>query len=125
MAAVPNGQRHGAEKVWLHRFVKRCRRGDGVKIDHRNGDGLDCRQANLRDCTVAQNQMNRRKRSMITSSRFKGATRFAERRLWTAQLKAGGRRWFLGNWADEEDAALAYDVAAQIAFGEFASLNGV
>lgn len=42
---------------------------------------------------------------------------------WRAQIKVGGRNHWLGSFADEEDAARAYDLAAEEAFGEYAWLN--
>jgi hypothetical protein len=42
---------------------------------------------------------------------------------WVATIKAGGRRRHLGYFADELEAAGAYDAAAKELHGEHAGLN--
>lgn len=87
--------------------------------DHRNGDGLDNRRANLRQATKAQNNRNRRK--TVGRSRLKGVSLYQGR--WRAQIKFAGRQTHLGSFANEDDAGRAYDAAAREHFGEFSALN--
>lgn len=89
------------------------------RTDHRNGDGLDNRRANLRRATKAQNNRNRRK--TIGYSKYKGVGWHENR--WCAQIKVNGKKIHLGRFISEEDAARAYDAAARREFGEFAALN--
>lgn len=89
--------------------------------DHRNGDGLDNRRANLREATQAQNLCNRRPRR--GPSGFKGVTWSARRKTWKAQITAAGKNYHLGYFADPAEAARSYDAAARELHGEFASLN--
>lgn len=91
-------------------------------VDHRNGNGLDNRRSNLRAATQSQNMMNIRKFA-DTSSRFKGVNWDRDRECWRAQIRVSGRNRSLGRFTDEVKAALAYDCAARINFGEFAALN--
>lgn len=91
---------------------------DAPEVDHRNGDRVDNRRANLRAATHLQNCQNARPKGQ---SRFKGVSRYRER--WHARIKVPGRRIDLGSFHDEESAARAYDVAAREHFGEFARLN--
>jgi hypothetical protein len=86
-------------------------------VDHRNGDGLDNRRANLRPATIAQNHANMRKYG--GSSDFKGVSLIRSTGNWRAAV--AGK--YVGSFADEIDAALAYDRAARLRFGEFAALN--
>lgn len=103
--------------IQMHNLIMGC-----IGIDHANGDGLDNQRSNLRIATTAQNGANRRKQEG-TSSVFKGVTWHKERRRWIAIIRIGGKRRHLGRFANEEDAARAYDAAAFAAWGEFAHLN--
>lgn len=91
----------------------------GALVDHANGDGLDNRRANLRLATRAQNMQNRRIQS--GSSRFKGVS--WDDGSWRSYISCNGTRMWLGNFADEENAARAYDERARELFGPFAALN--
>lgn len=108
-----------ARKVSLHRFIMGTPKG--VQIDHRNGDGLDCRKENLRPATQTQNNGNRKKGKRGTSS-YKGV-RLRSYGRWQAKIKCNGVQRSLGHFSDEESAARAYDAAAVEVFGEFARLN--
>ena len=46
----------GESLVLLHRFI--LEPPDGVDVDHKNLDGLDCRRKNMRLATSAQNNSN-------------------------------------------------------------------
>lgn len=106
-------------KIGLHNLIV-----GAPRVDHRNGNGLDNRRENLRECTQRQNIRNTRKRA--SASRFKGVTfqrdRATHAKPWLAQIK-GERKQNLGRYATEEEAARAYDRAASTMFGEFAKLN--
>lgn len=91
-------------------------------IDHINGDPGDNRAVNLREATQAQNSKNAKKQRG-TSSRFKGVCWHKQAMKWLASIHADGQRHSLGLFADEEDAARAYDLAASQLHGEFASPN--
>lgn len=90
--------------------------------DHQNHNGLDNRRSNLRVCTQAQNQRNRRPRRDSTS-KYKGVSWSIRARKWRAGIKANGHSTSLGSFDDEMEAALAYDRNAVELFGEFAYLN--
>lgn len=105
--------------VYMHREIMRP--APGRQVDHANHDRLDNRRANLRVCTVSENQGNQLARRR--TSRFKGVSFCRAHRRWRAHITAGGRHQALGSFSSEEAAALAYDKAARQHFGEFAYLN--
>lgn len=91
-------------------------------VDHIDGDGLNNRRANLREATVRQNNRNLRKTTGHTSQ-YKGVSLYKSTAKWCAQIRVNGRTIGLGHHADEVAAAVAYDRAARLYFGEFAALN--
>lgn len=105
--------------VYMHRLIT-----GWPMTDHINHDGLDNRRRNLRPATSAQNAANRRPH-IGSSSRYKGVGWNRRGRNWTAVINVGGRRWYLGHFTNEEDAALAYNAAALDAYGDYAWLNPV
>ncbi len=125
----PDGVAHAATRlpdtkalVRMHRLI--LGPPAGIQVDHRNGNGLDNRRANLRLATDRQNKGNAGLRSNNTSG-FKGVTWCRQTNRWKARIgnsEAGSRGW-LGRFATAEDAARAYDAAAVEFFGEFAILN--
>lgn len=104
----------------LHRAIICARAGDVV--DHIDGNGLNCVRHNLRFVTPAQNSQNRMA-SRNTSSPFKGVTFHKQTRKWESHIRHEGHKRHLGLFADEADAARAYDAAALDLFGGYAALN--
>lgn len=88
-------------------------------IDHINGDGHDNRISNLRDCTQAQNNRNRRIDERNKSG-FKGVSWHKGARRWRATIMHMGKQKHLGFYDDPALAHEAYMTAAQTAFGAFA-----
>jgi hypothetical protein len=95
---------------------------EGMVCDHVNHNGQDNRQRNLRNCTVAQNNLNRR-HYRNSRSRYKGVWWCKCMQMWGAEIQAGGAAEFLGYFAREIEAARAYDAAARRRHGAFACLN--
>jgi hypothetical protein len=112
----------GYTTILMHRLVINAKSGE--QIDHVNGNPLNNRRCNLRKCTNAQNQMNRRKSSGRLSI-FKGVTYHKGCEKWQAQIKTNQRSVYLGLFKNEADAALAYNEKAIEVFGEYARLNDV
>jgi hypothetical protein len=91
-------------------------------VDHRNGDSLDNRRANLRIATRAQNCFNRRKKGNA-SSKYLGVHFDKRHGLWAANIKCRGKSTWLGYFKSEKEAACTHDRAAIKYHGEFARLN--
>lgn len=112
------------QTVQMHREILGLQPGDGILADHRDLDGLNNQKSNLRVCTKSQNcsNTNGRKRR----GRFKGARQHTGRsKPWMSQITINRKTYNLGYFYTEEAAALAYNEAAKINFGEFARLNQV
>ena len=109
--------------VYMHQLITGF--PPGTLVDHRNGDGLDCRRENMRPATWSQNAMNRAKTKRKCTSRFKGVHFRKERSKspWQATIRFDGKQRPIGCFETEEDAARAYNAAAIKHFGEFARIN--
>jgi hypothetical protein len=108
----------GRSGVLLHRFILGLS-DPSVEVDHRDGDALNNRRANLRQATRQQNNTNRGK--WASKAGFKGVHKKGNK--WYAAIWRDGRSVRLGNFTDPNKAAIAYNRAAREAFGEFAKLN--
>lgn len=89
--------------IYLHREVLGLRKGDGLEVDHINGDRLDNRRANLRVATAAQNQQN--VPSYEGTSSYRGVHWDSRVRAWRASATLAGRKYELGCFASELAAA--------------------
>ncbi len=113
------GVLHRAHRLaWLHVHGRWPPEG----IDHINGDGLDNRMVNLRECTQQQNNGNRKRLSRHNTSGYRGVTWKADRSKWKAYISRNDRQCHLGYFDTAEDAYEAYCAAARAHFREFASV---
>lgn len=91
-------------------------------IDHRNGNGLDNRRENLRECGQSKNSGNTMLRKTNTSG-YKGVSYEKDTGKWLAQIRIGGKKTRLGSFLTPEQAGLVYDAAARAEWRIFACLN--
>lgn len=89
------------------------------QIDHINLDRSDNRFANLRPADHSQNGANQRRRKRTTAG-LKGVYYHQKNDRWVAQLVVRGEHHYLGSYECPAAASLAYQVAADSHFGEYA-----
>lgn len=114
-AISPDGKR---QALYLHREILGLEINDGTTVDHIDGNPAHNCKSNLRICTQQQNSMNREKGRDNTSG-FKGVSWNRYHSRWASNIKANGRRIFLGYFDDKVDAHKAYCVASEKYHGEF------
>jgi len=120
------GMSYVIASINLHRIIVNAKLGEIV--DHKNGNGLDNRKSNLRICTKAQNNANR-KAKKNGKSKYLGVsvqsykTLIGETTLYTAAIKKDKKTYYLGSYKCENTAALAYNKKAMELHGNFANLN--
>lgn len=120
-AARSVGGADGKQKcILLHREILGALPGE--LVDHRDRDGLNNLDDNIRICNRGQNMQNTRIRRDNTSG-YKGVSLSKRSKRWTAYIYFHGKRTHLGYFDTALEAAHTYDGAALENFGEFANLN--
>jgi HNH endonuclease len=91
------------------------------ELDHRDGNPRNNAIANLRPASHAENLQNRRAAPRLSAPRGCHLHRSGKFR---AEIKAGGKRFYLGMYPDVGTAQQAYLAAAAVLHGEFAFFRG-
>jgi hypothetical protein len=113
-------QKYG-RRTSLHRVISAV--ASDIEIDHENGNGLDCRDGNLRPATRQQNTSNRR---YYNRTGYRGVfLTKGKKNPFGAQIEHNGKNNHIGVFSTAEAAALAYNERANALFGEFAILNEI
>ena len=120
--AVRNSTGPKKRIIFMHVVLLKPKKG--FEGDHRNGNSLDNRRSNLRECTHRQNTHNSGMRDHNTSG-FKGVSFHKKAGAWEAYICPNYKKKYLGLFPTEKKAAQAYNKAAKEFFGEFAQLNSV
>ena len=122
-----------ATNTYLDEFGRRHRRGmhrmimargaplpRSLQVDHINRDRIDNRRSNLRYATRTQNQANKNK-PKNNKSGYKGVS--WHKTKWEVRIKYGAKKLYLGLYDHPFTAALVYDCAARLLYGDFAGVN--
>ncbi len=124
--AGPNGYLYikaKQKRIPVHRVVWFIHHGEVVfGLDHINRVKTDNRIENLRIANANQ-QMGNIRFQRGKSSKYRGVYYDKGRGCWCADIRFNGKRFRLGRFKNEDDAAIAYDNAAIDKFGEFANTN--
>lgn len=110
-----NGKR---KALYMHRFLMDAPLN--LQVDHIDRNRLNNTRENLRFATRSQNQGNKGIQSN-NSSHFKGVT--LNQGKWEARIYYARKKLHLGRFQCAEMAALHYDAAARLIFGDFAAEN--
>lgn len=116
-ACRQRGAAYGGGVELMHRLISQPE--DGQFVDHIDGDGLNNRRSNLRNCTHSQNMANTAatRRNKLG---LKGAFAIEDGKSFRAIIRVEGRRIHLGCYPTPEEAAAAYRGASKVVYGEFA-----
>ncbi len=110
-------------QISLHRFVFNAR--PGVRIDHKDGNGLNCQKFNLRECSHPQNLQNQRMHNKHGLKGIALITNLPAHRQWISKIRVDGKLKTIGHFGSALEAAAAYNAMATKHFGEFARLNPI
>lgn len=105
--------------IMMHRVVNMTPMG--LWTDHINGNKLDNRSANLRECSNSENSQSRR-RKVPSSSGFRGVS-VKPNGKFEAAITINYKKTYIGFFGSAEEAARAYDKKAIELHRSFAGLN--
>lgn len=114
-----NGYALSNKGGYMHRLIMNPSRE--MYVDHIDRDKLNNRKSNLRVCTRQENAFNSAPRR--GTSKFKGVYWNKKIGKWHSIIFYNGKRKSLGYFESEEDAARAYDNAAEKIHKDFVNLN--
>lgn len=117
--AVRNSNTKNNKLIFMHREI--IKTPPNKQTDHRNGNGIDNREENIRICTGSQNNQNCHR--VWGKSKFKGVSWYKRYKKWLASIGFNGKAINCGYYDSEIEAAKAYNTKAKELFGEFARLN--
>lgn len=103
--------------IYMHRLIMQP--SAEMVTDHINGDGLDNRESNLRNCTQQDNVRNKRVQSNSISG-VKGVRWNKHKNRYEPNITVNGKRVYIGRYKTIEEATEAYKRAAIKYFGEYA-----
>lgn len=116
--------RQQADKTFIYLHQEILGKINDMVIDHIDGDGLNNMLNNLRHVTKSQNHFNNFNPSGI--SKYKGVWKRKDRKKeWVAEITVKLKKYYLGSFYTEQEAALAYNDAAINLVGLYAKLNEV
>lgn len=98
----------------LHRLILNIK-DKNIIVDHKNGNGLDCKKINLRIASKSQNQWNRRRSVNFT----KGIWFRKDRNKWHLRFLKNNKIIFEKLYATEAEAINARQELIQIHYKEF------
>ena len=114
-------RKNGKQKaIMMHRVIAGIE--NEYQTDHINGNGLDNRAKNLRQCTHKENQRNKKKYKNNKSG-YKGVRR--KRNMWAAEIRVNNKTIHLGIFDTKEEAAEEYNRGAEKYHKSFARFNEI
>ena len=113
-------ERGSRKFIYMHRQILQA--PIGFQVDHRDGYGLNNQRFNIRICWNGENPQNIGIPKHNTSG-WLGVSWKADNDKWQASIKVNGKSRYLGYFLDPVEAALAYDAAAVLYHGDFATTN--
>lgn len=107
-------------RLYMHRLILNLD-DKNIQVDHKDNNGLNNQRHNMRECIKSQNMHN--VGNKYGSSIYKGVYFNNKSKKWRSQIKCNNIKINLGSFANEVEAAIAYNNKAVELHGDFARLN--
>lgn len=121
-AATNAKDESGKWKLFLmHRVILKLT-NPNIKCDHKDGNGLNNQNSNIRICNLCENARNSRL-PKNNKSGYKGVSFNHRLNKFMSTIGCNSKKIHIGYFDNKKDAALAYDIAARHFHGEFSRLN--
>ena len=105
-------------KLYLHRLVMGCTKGDNTIIDHINRNKIDCQKKNLRFVNDTQSAINKGIKSNNTSGKV-GVSWNKDFNKWESYITVDKKRFHLGLFDSFDEAEKVRIAAEEKYFGEY------
>ena len=109
--------------IYMHRVLMDVPKE--MEVDHIDSNKSNNLRSNLRVCTHKENSRNTNKQRNNTTSTYKGVSYDKSRKKWEAYIMTNDRKYHLGRYETEKEAALKYNIKAKELFGEYAKINEI
>lgn len=106
------------DRKYLHRIITGAPKH--LTVDHIDRNPLNNSRSNLRVCTMANNNKNKRLRNGSV-----GVYWHKQLNKWASQITKNGKRFSVGVFTDKKEAQIAYNKMARKLHGKYARLNPV
>lgn len=111
-----------SKRIYMHRVIMNARPGE--QVDHKDGNGLNNLESNMRIASHSQNSFNTGL-SKSNSSGYKGVSWSKGMKKWRSRIRIQGKETIIGYFDNLIEAAKARNEATIKHHGEFAWLNKI
>ena len=111
-------------RIYLHRLLMHVASvvdWKAMQIDHIDGNPLNNRRDNLRYASAAENQINKKKPRIDSTTRVTGVTYDKSKGKYVASIGYGRHREYLGAFNSLEEAMKIRQEAEELLYGEFSN----
>jgi len=118
-ASVFTGTAKKFKEERIHNVIMDLKTSNSTHVDHINGNGLDCRKSNMRIATKAENVINSKRKDRKYTGVIKRKTGY-----WS-YITVNGQQTSNGYYDTEIDAAIAYNKAVLVHYGQNFRMNEI
>jgi len=116
----PSGEH--PKTISIHRFLTDATEKH-IRVDHKDHNGLNNRESNLRVTLHPNNNQNRKSKNSNNKSGYRNVFWNSQREKWQVSLCRNNKRIIIGYFDDVNEAGRIAEEARQKYYGKFAGLS--